>query len=155
MVPSVFAVMDAFPLLPSGKVDRNALPLLTVSPTGADNPASLPRGDLERTLAAIWQAVLGTETISVSENFFDMGGNSLQLIEVHEGIRQKLDCKLEIIELFRYPSIRALAEHLSSVTAERAASPSIRQDKVRHRTTMGAMHKSFSFRHAVVEPGSG
>jgi amino acid adenylation domain-containing protein len=154
MVPSVFAVMDAFPLLPSGKVDRNALPLLAVSPTGADNPASLPRGDLERALAAIWQAVLGTETISVSENFFDMGGNSLQLIEVHEGIRQQLDSKLEIIELFRYPSIRALAEHLSSKTAERPASPGVRQDKLRHRTTMGAMRKSFSFRHAVVEPGS-
>ena len=154
MVPNVFAVMGAFPLLPSGKVDRNMLPPLTTSPPGADNPVSLPRGDLERTLAAIWQSVLGTETINVGENFFDMGGNSLQLIEVHEGIRQKLDCKLEIMELFRYPCIRALAEHLSGATTARTVSPDAPHRTMRYRNTMGAIRKSASFRHTAIEPGS-
>ncbi len=146
MVPSAFAVLDAFPLLPSGKVDRNALPLLVMPAARPNNPLSLPRSGLERTLAAIWQCVLGAETIGVDDNFFDLGGSSLQLIEVQEQIQQKLDCNLEIVELFRHPRIRVLAEHLSGATSAGAALPGIQQRAFRQNNAIAAMRRNAGIR---------
>jgi hypothetical protein len=61
---------------------------------------------------------------------------------------------LEIIELFRYPCIRALAEHLSGATTARTAPPDGQHRTMRHRNTMSAMRKSVSFRQTAIEPGS-
>jgi len=119
MVPQAIAVLDALPLTPNGKVDRRALPVPSAPGApgvagGADADASVPQSDLERRIAAIWSAALGRSEVPVRSNFFDLGGHSLLLAEVHVKLQQALDQDVTIIELFQYPTIASLAAHLEN-----------------------------------------
>ncbi|MCP5155944.1 MAG: amino acid adenylation domain-containing protein [Ectothiorhodospiraceae bacterium] len=117
MVPSVVMVLDALPLTPNGKVDRRALP----APEGAETvgEAVAPRSALEHQLAAIWCEVLGRERVGVHDNFFDLGGHSLLLLQVQSRLSSELDHPVPTIALFHYPTISQLAGHLSGELAER------------------------------------
>jgi amino acid adenylation domain-containing protein len=141
MIPNTIAVLDAFPLLPSGKIDRNALPQPAATSTRAVDKPSLPRTELEQALTAIWQSVLGTETIGVDDNFFDLGGSSLQLIEVQERIQQQFACKLDTVEMFRFSRIRLLAAHISGANATPAALRGVRQRALRQGNAIAAMRR--------------
>ncbi|MCP4662973.1 MAG: AMP-binding protein, partial [bacterium] len=116
MVPAAFVMLPALPLSPNGKVDRRALPepgaaRPEASRAGAD---AAPRGELEETLAGVWREVLGIETVGLFDNFFDVGGHSLLLVRVRARIRERIGRDLPLVDFFRYPTIRALAEHLGS-----------------------------------------
>ncbi|HEX3526901.1 MAG TPA: amino acid adenylation domain-containing protein, partial [Thermoanaerobaculia bacterium] len=111
MVPSAFVVLEALPLTPNGKVDRRALPAPERTDTGADVYIA-PRSTLEQTIAGIWQEVLGLDRVGREDNFFDAGGHSLLMIQVHARLRERLGRDLTVVELFQYPTVRALAEHL-------------------------------------------
>jgi amino acid adenylation domain-containing protein len=149
MIPNTITVLDAFPLLPSGKIDRNALPTPTAASTRAVDKLSLPRTELERALAAIWQSVLGTETIGVDDNFFDLGGTSLQLIEVQERIQQQFVCKLDTVEMFRFSRIRVLAAHISGANATPAPLPGVQQRALRQGNAIAAMRRRAGVRRDV------
>jgi amino acid adenylation domain-containing protein len=95
MIPAEFVVLPSLPLNANGKVDRRAL----------------QRPDYEHTIAVVWSEVLGVETPDPAASFFDLGGSSLQLLRVHGFLEQRLPVGLAIADLFRFPSIRALAEH--------------------------------------------
>ena len=82
MVPSRFAILDRFPLTPSGKVDRRNLPPLDDTRPPLDNVLVLPRSDTERRLAGLWSEVLGVATIGVNDRFLELGGNSLQAMQI-------------------------------------------------------------------------
>jgi amino acid adenylation domain-containing protein len=115
MSPSVFIRLDSFPLTPSGKVDRKALPQ---PETASPSPATLyqaPRTEVEAAITAIWKEMLRVEKVGINENFFDLGGHSLLLIQVQARIEQYLKRKLAVVELFQYPTIEALARHLTSL----------------------------------------
>ena len=105
MVPSVLVPMAELPLTPQGKVDRAALPAPTTSKPVAGG------GSLARTVAEVWHSVLGTSA-GHDDNFFDAGGNSLLLLRVHSRLVEVVGDRLEVTDLFRYPTIRALAEFL-------------------------------------------
>lgn len=113
MIPSVFVVMDKFPLTPNGKVDRSALP-----PPQPARPVEqakiLPRSELEKRIAAIFCDVLQLDTVGIRENFFDLGGHSLLLVKVHSLLGEAFGERLSIIELFEYPSVEALAGRLAA-----------------------------------------
>jgi aryl carrier-like protein len=80
MIPSFFVKMDAFPLTPNGKIDRNALPIPTdIIQTSVEDT---PRNEEEQLLVKIWQNVLELEQIGIHDNFFDLGGASIQSIQV-------------------------------------------------------------------------
>ena len=79
MVPSLFVFLDALPLTPNGKVNRRALPAVDRAGGEARRGYMPPRTDVERTITAVWQDVLGLEKIGVNDNFFDLGGHSLLL----------------------------------------------------------------------------
>ena len=100
--------------MPNGKLDRRALP----SPNG-HQPASqtefvAPRNEIERTVAQIWTEVLGVEQVGIHDNFFDLGGHSLRLLQVHLRLREALHRELPLFELFQYPTVSALASHLQT-----------------------------------------
>jgi acyl-coenzyme A synthetase/AMP-(fatty) acid ligase len=78
MVPTVFVMLRDLPLTPSGKVDHRALP----APGRPEGGATLPRTATERLLAGIWSDVLGVDRIGVEDNFFDLGGASIQCLRV-------------------------------------------------------------------------
>ncbi|MBE9060862.1 non-ribosomal peptide synthetase [cf. Phormidesmis sp. LEGE 11477] len=118
MVPTAYQVLDAFPLTPNGKIDRNALPALT-SPSNQAvlTPDSRPKTAIETTLLSIWQSLLPTQTISIHDNFFEIGGHSLLVISAQDNIRQQLAVELSLVDLFRYPTLRSLALHISQIKA--------------------------------------
>ncbi|CAG0936136.1 surfactin family lipopeptide synthetase A [Thermoflexales bacterium] len=113
MVPSTFIMLETLPLLPNGKVDRRALP----RPDGARPDLAMtyvaPRSDLERTIAAIWQEMLHIDNVGIHDNFFERGGHSLLLAQVYNKLRETLKQDLPLLEMFKYPTIGSLAEHLS------------------------------------------
>jgi len=118
MVPAVYQVLDAFPLTPNGKVDRNELLAIAPSPNQtALTPDSRPKTAAENTLLNIWQSLLPTQTISVHDNFFEIGGHSLLVISAQDNIRQQLSVELSLVDLFRYPTLRSLALHISQIKA--------------------------------------
>jgi amino acid adenylation domain-containing protein len=110
MVPSAFVALEALPLTPNGKLDRKALPAPELA--SPDRAYVAPRRPLETALAAIWAEVLGVERVGVKENFFDLGGHSLLLMQVQARLGETLDRKIPIVDLFRFPTVAALAEHL-------------------------------------------
>ncbi|MFT3815687.1 MAG: amino acid adenylation domain-containing protein [Acidovorax sp.] len=109
MVPAAIVVLEALPLNANGKVDRKALPL----PEFASRlPYEAPTGWTAETLAAIWADILGVEKVGLHDNFFDLGGNSLQVIRVHRILEERVAAGITVVDLFKYPSIHALCQRI-------------------------------------------
>ncbi|HZB45260.1 MAG TPA: phosphopantetheine-binding protein, partial [Pyrinomonadaceae bacterium] len=111
MTPAAFVTLDALPLTPSGKVDRRRLPAPAEAraETSADYVA--PQTELERTIAGVWREVLGVERVGVGDNFFDLGGHSLAMAQVHAKLREALETDVVVVELFKYPTVGSLAQY--------------------------------------------
>jgi amino acid adenylation domain-containing protein len=113
-VPSLFVTLARLPLTANGKVDRRALP----APGGARpelaGAFAAPAAGRERAVAAIWRDVLGLAAVGRHDNFFDLGGHSLLLAQVHARLRAELGQELPLVELFRYPTVAALARRLAA-----------------------------------------
>ncbi|MEM9220044.1 MAG: amino acid adenylation domain-containing protein [Cyanobacteria bacterium P01_F01_bin.150] len=113
MIPTEWAVLDAFPSTPNGKIDRKSLPKL-----GELRPKDIkvqepPKTDLEKSIANIWEKALKRGQIDVQDSFFDLGGHSLLLIQVHDSLSTDLNIDVDLLDLFKYPTVRTLANHLS------------------------------------------
>jgi amino acid adenylation domain-containing protein len=114
MVPSAFVVIEALLLTPNGKVDRRNLPAPGNSTNQTLDKAYIePRNPTESTLAKIWTEVLNIERVSIHDNFFDLGGNSLLSITLMEQIHKQFERKLPLSILFLNPTIEGLANTLS------------------------------------------
>jgi len=133
MVPADFALIDALPLTPSGKVDRGALrarlPAGELAPTA---PTAEPGGDLETEIeelvAGIWRDLLRRETIGRDDNLFDVGAHSILAIEFASHVYDALGLEIPLRLLFESPTVRRLGaaiqelliEQLDSLTDEEA-----------------------------------
>ncbi|HEV7474842.1 MAG TPA: amino acid adenylation domain-containing protein [Pyrinomonadaceae bacterium] len=126
MVPSSFMILEALPLTPNGKVDRRALPAADGVGTAALEVYIAPRSTMERAIADIWQEVLKLEKVGVNDNFFGLGGHSLLLVRAHSKVSEVLRVKLSMMEMFKFPTISALAEHLSQQRESTTAPPPTR-----------------------------
>ncbi|ESZ12162.1 hypothetical protein X737_27550 [Mesorhizobium sp. L48C026A00] len=115
MVPSQFVFLPQLPTNRSGKIDRRALP----RPRNASKlkAATLPTGGLQAELAEVWKDVLKLNSVSVEDNFFDVGGHSLAIVQVQARIHDRLGIDCKILDLFKHPTIRALAAHLKAIPA--------------------------------------
>ena len=118
MVPGVFVFLEALPLTPNGKVDRRALPVPDMARPELESVFVAPESGVEKTLAEIWRAVLGLERVGIHDNFFDLGGHSLLLAKVHSQFQAAFGREVAMIDLFRYPTISALAKYLNNAPEE-------------------------------------
>jgi len=118
MAPAALVVLDRLPVTPNGKLDRRAL--LALEPIDLDGDAAYvaPRGRLERTVASVWCGVLRLKAVGLHDNFFDVGGSSLAMVEVHARLQQALRRQLSIIDLFIHADIQSLVEYLGSPPAD-------------------------------------
>ena len=82
----------------------------------SDAAFSAPTNKIERSIAEIWQELLGLEDISIDDNFFDVGGHSVLLLHVHARLQSKIGARLPIAVLFQFPTVRTLARHLNNPT---------------------------------------
>ncbi|HYO99478.1 MAG TPA: phosphopantetheine-binding protein, partial [Pyrinomonadaceae bacterium] len=71
------------------------------------------RTDVESDISGIWQEVLRLERVGIYDNFFDLGGHSLLMIQVHNKLRETFKFDVSMVELFEYPTVNSLAEHLT------------------------------------------
>ena len=117
MLPSAFVLLDSFPLTSNGKLDRNSLPPPSDSSISHTSLFLAPSSPIEQTIASVWRQLLHIDKISVHDKFFDLGGHSLLLVRLHSKLRHLLNADLSMLDLFRYPSIKLLADHLSSPQA--------------------------------------
>jgi amino acid adenylation domain-containing protein len=112
MVPASFQQLDRLPLTPNGKVDRRALPAPERTRVALDKTFVAPRDALELQLAKLWEKVLKTAPIGVTDNFFDLGGHSLLAVTIFAQIQKMLDRNLPVTTLFQAPTIEQLATTL-------------------------------------------
>jgi acyl-CoA synthetase (AMP-forming)/AMP-acid ligase II/acyl carrier protein len=80
----------------------------------------LPPAELERVLAGLWAEVLGVEHVDAGQSFFELGGHSLLLTRMHALLQQRLQVHVPVIELFKYPTVRALALYLGQAEPPQA-----------------------------------
>ena len=121
MVPSAIIVLDALPRTPNGKIDRQALPEPDREWIRPAAVYSAPQGELEKSIAAVWRDLLRLERIGANDNFFDLGADSLLMLRANMRLRELLQQDLSLVDLFRYPTISALASHLSRTTDDQVA----------------------------------
>lgn len=123
MIPAFMVVLDAIPLTPTGKIDRRALP--KPGPADAGTREIVPFStDTERKLAEIWKELLGTDTISAKDSFFDLGGHSLKAASMVSRIAERFGIEVPLRDIFMNPKLDALAAHLdTSGTAVAARIP--------------------------------
>jgi amino acid adenylation domain-containing protein len=120
MMPSAFVLMDALPLSPNGKVDRAALPVPLVAHPEPSRAKSA-QSDMEQKIESAWLKVLVLQQVGLDDNFFDVGGDSLQLLAVHAEIQKKIESEFPLTDLFEYSTIRSLARHLAGTSGQRAS----------------------------------
>jgi acyl-coenzyme A synthetase/AMP-(fatty) acid ligase len=117
MIPSAFVALERLPLTPNGKVDRKALPKPDFEAVADKSKFIAPGTPTEMVLAEIWGDVLKLKHVGVHDNFFDLGGHSLLMVQVQSRASEKLQRDVSIVELFQYPTISALAQHLGQPSA--------------------------------------
>ncbi|WP_287295711.1 non-ribosomal peptide synthetase [Moorena sp. SIO2C4] len=118
MIPAAFVVLEALPLTPSGKVDRRALPAPNKSRRDLVVEFVAPRTPTEEILASIWAIVLGLEEIGIYDNFFHLGGDSIQVIQLLSRIRNTFSVELPLHYLFEDPTIAKLSQKILGTTSK-------------------------------------
>ena len=133
MVPSILSVLDEMPLTTHGKIDRVNLPVPAENAyESAQDSAAIfisPGSDVEEQIARVWRTCLMNEKIGLLDNFFDIGGNSLLLLQVFKGIQHLLPKDFALIDLFRFPTIGSLVRHLNTKQSAIISEPSIIADR--------------------------
>lgn len=114
MVPASFVFLDHLPLTSNGKIDRAALPVASLQRSEIEQPFLAPQTDLERKIAGIYKHVLHVDEVGIDDNFFDLGGNSLRLAEVHSRLENVIGRPISIAELFAYATVRKLAASIGN-----------------------------------------
>jgi amino acid adenylation domain-containing protein len=120
MQPAEWRLLPTLPRHVSGKVDVSAL-RGSGHPLSTTNPPEPAKNRQQQLVWNIWREILGLETCGLDDNFFDVGGDSIKMIKVYARLRSALPTEFEFIELFRYPTIRTLAERLGTNQASSAA----------------------------------
>lgn len=112
MVPAYFVLLDKFPTLHNGKIDKKSLKL----PQNNNNLEVVKKNEnstsLEKIILGIWKDILDIKEISIKDNFFDIGGNSLALILVNNKLNELIDDSIPLVQLFEHPTIESLAKSL-------------------------------------------
>lgn len=145
MIPARFLQVEDLPRTLNGKLDRNALVNLESEASLALGSDYLsPENPVEQRLAEVWQVVLGHERVGVNDNYFALGGDSIKAIQLLSRLLRH-HLKFAIRDLFRYPTIRALAPHVIDVTHAR-----VREQDVQHSDCpLTAIQTQFFAEHTV------
>ncbi|MCC6456164.1 MAG: amino acid adenylation domain-containing protein [Caldilineaceae bacterium] len=115
MIPTAFVSLERLPLTPNNKVDRRALPAPESARPDLDTGFVAPQTEIEQLLATLWQETLKLDQVGVHDNFFDLGGHSLLLTQLHSKLKERLGSAVSIIKLFQYPTISTFATYLVGI----------------------------------------
>jgi hypothetical protein len=118
MVPVAVVLLNELPLLPSGKLNRRALPRVESSRVQSDKPFVPPRTPVEHDIAVLWRELLGLEQVSIHDNFFELGGHSLLLTQLASRIRSGLYVEVPLRRLFEAPTILEMTKVVAECQAQ-------------------------------------
>ena len=110
MIPAHYVMLPELPLTPNGKTDRKALPVPDYGSRESERPYVAPRTPTESRIAAIWADVLGVPRVSVEDNFFDLGGHSLNAAQIVMTLGSEFRVDAAMRHLFEQPTVAGLAE---------------------------------------------
>ena len=113
--------LAALPRTPNGKLDYAALPPPDTVRAPFAGAYMAPETVLERTIALAWQEVLALERVGLHDNFFDLGGNSLLLAQLHRRLQADLGKEIPIVHMLQHTTVSALVRYLAPKTCETAA----------------------------------
>jgi amino acid adenylation domain-containing protein len=105
MIPAAFLMLAAMPLNPNGKIDRRALPAAEGASVASAKLYEAPKTDTEKRIAALWQSLLQVERVGVHDNFFDIGGHSLLVIQMIGRVRDRFAIEMPLRVLFEQPTL--------------------------------------------------
>jgi len=120
MIPGDIVSIDKLPLTPNGKIDRNALPAPGQSGLSKTEDFVAPEEGIEKKLAELWQSVLRIPKVGVKDNFFDLGGHSLLIVHLHSEIKKITEKPISLTDLYQFPTIQALVNHIESDDSSQA-----------------------------------
>ena len=110
MLPSIFMLLEALPLLPNGKVDRQALPAPDLTQAQSERHYIAPRDSLELQLVKIWERILNIKPVGVKDNFFELGGHSLLAVRLFAAIEKVFQKRLPLSALFQGSTVETLVK---------------------------------------------
>jgi acyl carrier protein len=113
MIPACFVKIDRVPLNTNGKIDRKKLPQPLESDFHSGGTFKAPDSDIQKIIAEIWKEILSREKVGIQDNFFDLGGNSLDFAKVGNKLKEKLNREVPVVTLYTYPTIAALELYLT------------------------------------------
>lgn len=142
MVPSAYCVLDALPMTPNKKVDRNALPKPMPSANALQDATkqALPRDELERAVLELWADTLRYPQLQTTDNFYAVGGESLMAIRLIDRINQKFGTDLPVNDLFNHPTVAGLSELIRHQTGGDVEPESEKTESV-PRSVRGETHR--------------
>jgi amino acid adenylation domain-containing protein len=122
MVPANAVMLDKFPRLPNGKLDRSKLPTPVASDAISEANSTEALHDetstaTEAAIAHVFRELLNVNRIGIDQRFFDIGAHSLMLVKAHDRLRRELDPNLRLVSFFQYPSIATLAAYIDQSRA--------------------------------------
>ncbi|WP_368657021.1 amino acid adenylation domain-containing protein [Metabacillus halosaccharovorans] len=117
MIPAFYHYVEEYPKTPNGKINRQALEQFEIEQDQGNQDNSLPRHELDSKLVEIWKSILNQPSIGIHSNFFELGGNSIQLMRIYSKIKKEMpDISLEISDFFTYHTIAELSDYLAEPT---------------------------------------
>ena len=146
MLPTVYVKIDAMPLTPNGKIDRGSLPEPKVQSRATTSIVIPPQSNIEKAIAECWQNTLGVSAVGRKDNFFDIGGNSILLLNVLSGLNKHSDIhrSIKITDVFRYSTVESLGAFLSRMESTDSSSSSVVGRGGSRRAAMGRRRRNSS-----------
>jgi hypothetical protein len=128
MIPSYIIPLEKLPLTANGKIDRKALPTIQTDLRTELDEYTAPETSMEKIIVNVWREVLKQEKISIHHNFFEVGGNSLDMIKINARLKKTIGRDIPVITMFEYPTVYSLSRCLEEKeTGERYIGKNIDQ----------------------------
>jgi iturin family lipopeptide synthetase B/iturin family lipopeptide synthetase C len=119
MIPSHFVKVEKIPLTINGKLDAKSLDMqgkrLTIGTAYAP-----PQNEIERKITAVWKQVLARDTVGIHDNYFELGGTSLDIVRICGRLKESFQLEIPVVTMFTYPTVHSFAEYLINSQQEKS-----------------------------------